>query len=287
MKIKLLFFLFNLTSLFSFSQVKITGEWQGIMIQNGDSIKNSKPVYFSFYLVNGLLEGKFRQEIYGEPAYSIAQLTGKSSSKNKISFQLKKYSKNNSNQLHNCLLNFELAYNEKSGYLEGKYICKKNTQVNGKIMLFKAQFEFNETTLNLVSHNWIDRFIFDIKNGISSQERRLSELKEFKFESIYFESDKSIIKEEFEEYLMNIVKILFSHSDIRIKVIGNTDSDGSDGYNEKLSKKRAEAIMEFLLNNGVKKERIEFEFRGEKKPVKSNKTGEGKKKNRRVDFEFI
>lgn len=287
MKIKLLFFLFNLTSLFSFSQVKITGEWQGIMIQNGDSIKNSKPVYFSFYLVNGLLEGKFRQEIYGEPAYSIAQLTGKSSSKNKISFQLKNYSKNNSNQLHNCLLNFELAYNEKSGYLEGKYICKKNTQVNGKIMLFRAQFEFNETTLNLVSHNWIDRFIFDIKNGISSQERRLSELKEFKFESIYFESDKSIIKEEFEEYLMNIVKILFSHSDIRIKVIGNTDSDGSYGYNEKLSKKRAEAIMEFLLNNGVKKERIEFEFRGEKKPVKSNKTGEGKKKNRRVDFEFI
>ena len=287
MKIKLLFFLFNLTSLFSFSQVKITGEWQGIMIQNGDSIKNSKPVYFSFYLVNGLLEGKFRQEIYGEPAYSIAQLTGKSSSKNKISFQLKKYSKNNSNQLHNCLLNFELAYNEKSGYLEGKYICKKNTQVNGKIMLFRAQFEFNETTLNLVSHNWIDRFIFDIKNGISSQERRLSELKEFKFESIYFESDKSIIKEEFEEYLMNIVKILFSHSDIRIKVIGNTDSDGSDAYNQKLSEKRAEAIMEFLINNGVKKERIEFEFRGEKKPVKSNKTGEGKKKNRRVDFEFI
>jgi outer membrane protein OmpA-like peptidoglycan-associated protein len=287
MKIKLLFFLFNLTSLFSFSQVKITGEWQGIMIQNGDSIKNSKPVYFSFYLVNGLLEGKFRQEIYGEPAYSIAQLTGKSSSKNKISFQLKNYSMNNSNQLHNCLLNFELAYNEKSGYLEGKYICKKNTQVNGKIMLFRAQFVFNETSANLVSHNWIDRFIFDIENDISSQEQRIAELKKFKFESIYFESDKSFIKEEFEEYLMSIVKILFSHSDIRIKVIGNTDSDGSDGYNEKLSKKRAEAIMEFLLNNGVKKERIEFEFRGEKKPVKSNKTGEGKKKNRRVDFEFI
>jgi outer membrane protein OmpA-like peptidoglycan-associated protein len=154
-------------------------------------------------------------------------------------------------------------------------------------MLFRAQFVFNETSANLVSHNWIDRFIFDIENDISSQEQRIAELKKFKFESIYFESDKSFIKEEFEEYLMSIVKILFSHSDIRIKVIGNTDSDGSDGYNEKLSKKRAEAIMEFLLNNGVKKERIEFEFRGEKNPVKSNKTGEGKKKNRRVDFEFI
>ena len=65
MKIKLLLFLFYLTSLFSFSQVKITGEWQGLMFQNSDSIKNSKPVYFSFYLLNGILEGKFRQEIYG------------------------------------------------------------------------------------------------------------------------------------------------------------------------------------------------------------------------------
>ena len=38
---------------------------------------------------------------------------------------------------------------------------------------------------------------------------------------------------------------------------------------------------------GIKKERIEFEFKGEKKPIKSNKTLEGKKKNRRVDFEFL
>ena len=287
MKIKLLLFLFYLTSLFSFSQVKITGEWQGIMIQNGDSIKNSKPVYFSFYLVNGLLEGKFREELYGTTEYSIASLTGKSNSKNKINFQLKNYSKNSSSNLHNCLLKFDCTYNEKNGYFEGDYDCLTNPSIKGKIILFRAQFIFNEEPLNLVSHNWIDRFIFDIENGISSQERRLSELKEFKFESIYFESDKSYIKEEFEEYLMSIVKILFSHSDIRIKVIGNTDSDGSDGYNEKLSKKRAEAIMEYLLNHGVKKERIEFEFRGEKKPVKSNKTGEGKKKNRRVEFEFI
>ena len=287
MKIKLLFFLFNIISLLSFSQVKITGEWQGIMIQNGDSIKNSKPVYFSFYLVNGLLEGKFRQERYGTVEFSIAQLTGKSSSKNKINFQLKKYSKNSSSNLHNCLLKFDCTYNEKNGYFEGDYDCLTNPSIKGKIILFRAQFVFNETSVNLVSHNWIDRFIFDIENGISSQEQRIAELKKFKFESIYFESDKSYIKEEFEGYLMSIVKILFSHSDIRIKIIGNTDSDGSDGYNEKLSKKRAEAIMEFLLNHGVKKERIEFEFRGEKKPAKSNKTGEGKKKNRRVEFEFI
>jgi len=287
MKIKFLLFLFYLTSFFSFSQVKITGEWQGIMFENSDSIKNCKPIYFSFYLVNGLLEGKFRQEIYGTDEFSIAQLTGKSSSKNKINFQLKKYSKNSSFQLYNCLLKFNLTYNEKNGYLEGEYECIKNTYIKGKIILFRAQFVFNEASANLVSHNWIDRFIFDIENDISSQEQRIAELKKFKFESIYFESDKYLIMPEFDEYLMSLIKILMSHSDIRIKVIGNTDSDGSDAYNQKLSEKRAQAIMEFLINNGVKKERIEFEFRGEKKPVKSNKTGEGKKKNRRVDFEFI
>ncbi|MCX6196383.1 MAG: hypothetical protein NTY55_06970 [Flavobacteriia bacterium] len=180
MKIKLLFFLFNIISLFSFSQVKITGEWQGIMIQNGDSIKNSKPIYFSFYLVNGLLEGKFRQERYGTVEFSIAQLTGKSSSKNKINFQLKKYSKNSSSNLHNCLLKFDCTYNEKNGYFEGDYDCLTNPSIKGEIILFRAQFIFNEEPLNLVSHNWIDRFIFDIENGISSQERRLTELKEYR-----------------------------------------------------------------------------------------------------------
>jgi OOP family OmpA-OmpF porin len=54
-----------------------------------------------------------------------------------------------------------------------------------------------------------------------------------------------------------------------------------------LSKKRAESIIQFLELNGLARDRIEYEYQGEKKPADTNKTSEGKKRNRRVDFQFI
>ena len=58
-------------------------------------------------------------------------------------------------------------------------------------------------------------------------------------------------------------------------------------YNEKLSKNRAKALIRFFEENGLEKSRIVIDFKGEKQPVGSNKTPEGKQRNRRVDFTFI
>lgn len=139
----------------------------------------------------------------------------------------------------------------------------------------------------MISHSWVDRFILDIENGLSANEIRQNELKNFKIEPVYFDYDEDIIRQEFYPYLEKMIKIVKSHSDIRIKIMGNTDSDGSDSYNDKLSKRRAKAVILFFQEHGLTKDRIFLEFKGERNPVKSNKTKEGKKKNRRVDFEFI
>ncbi len=287
MKCKIFFLLFLSMSKFSLSQVKITGEWQGLMIQNSDSIKNGKPVYFSFYLVNGLLEGKFRQEVYSNSDYSVARLTGTVTSRKKINFQLKSFSKSQNSELFNCLFQFNLSYNDKTGYIEGTYLNSKCPNQGGKLVIYKSKYEFRENEVPLVSHNWVDRFISDLENGLSSHEIRQIELKNFKLEPVYFDYDKEMINTEFYPYLEQMAKIIKSHSDIRLKIIGNTDSDGSDNYNDNLSKKRAQAIILFFLDQGILIDRIVLEYKGEKKPVKSNKTPEGKKKNRRVDFEFI
>jgi outer membrane protein OmpA-like peptidoglycan-associated protein len=287
MKIKLLLFLFYITSLFSFSQVKITGEWQGLMFQNSDSLKKGKPVYFSFYLVNGILEGKFRQEIYGEASYISSDLLGSGNAKKEISFSLNKFSKNSNKELVSCSLKFDLIYNDTTGYLEGVYSSLKCQELKGKIILYKSVFEFKESNTPLVSHSWIDRFISDLENGLSSPDMRQIELKEFRFETLYFDYDKDYIKQEYRNYLLKIVKILKSHSDIRVKIVGNTDSDGSDNYNIDLSKRRAEALIIFFQTQGLMRDRIVLDYKGEKNPIDSNKTKEGKKRNRRVDFEFI
>ncbi|MDC0272352.1 OmpA family protein, partial [Crocinitomicaceae bacterium] len=109
----------------------------------------------------------------------------------------------------------------------------------------------------------------------------------FSFEPIYFDYDKSNVKEEYHDQLKEIKKIILSHSDLRILVIGHTDSDGSNKYNESLSKKRAESIIRFFTTRGLRRDRIVIDFKGETVPIQSNETSKGKSMNRRVDFRFI
>jgi outer membrane protein OmpA-like peptidoglycan-associated protein len=84
-----------------------------------------------------------------------------------------------------------------------------------------------------------------------------------------------------------MARIIIGHSDLRIKIIGNTDWDGSDEFNEDLSRRRAESLTNYLENQGIKRDRIIIEYNGEKAPIESNNTKEGRQKNRRVDFKFI
>jgi OOP family OmpA-OmpF porin len=69
--------------------------------------------------------------------------------------------------------------------------------------------------------------------------------------------------------------------------IGHTDSIGSDAYNQKLSVRRAESVKAYLVSKGVEPNRIYTEGKGEKQPVASNKTKDGRQKNRRVEIEVI
>jgi outer membrane protein OmpA-like peptidoglycan-associated protein len=68
---------------------------------------------------------------------------------------------------------------------------------------------------------------------------------------------------------------------------GHTDSQGSDSYNEKLSKNRVAAVREFMISNGIDNNRIIVEALGEKVPVAENSSVAGRKKNRRVEVRFI
>ena len=72
-----------------------------------------------------------------------------------------------------------------------------------------------------------------------------------------------------------------------IIAVGHTDSVGSDGYNQKLSMRRSQAVKAYLVSKGIDKTRIYTEGKGEKQPVADNKTPEGRAKNRRVEIEVV
>jgi OOP family OmpA-OmpF porin len=67
---------------------------------------------------------------------------------------------------------------------------------------------------------------------------------------------------------------------------GHTDSVGTDAYNQRLSERRAAAVKDYLVSKGIPASKITTIGKGESQPVATNKTAEGRQKNRRVDIEF-
>lgn len=100
-----------------------------------------------------------------------------------------------------------------------------------------------------------------------------------------FAFDRTDIKPEARKQLSEIVgKLKVQQSIEEIVISGHTDADGSETYNQELSKKRAEAVKQFLVDEGVVSKRLVLQALGEALPVASNDTEEGRAKNRRVEI---
>jgi len=103
-------------------------------------------------------------------------------------------------------------------------------------------------------------------------------------EGVNFDFDKATLRQEDMGNLDNDVATLKAWGDVDIEVAGHTDSMGSDAYNMRLSRQRAEAVRNFLISRGVAADRLTAKGYGESQPVADNATEEGRFKNRRVEL---
>lgn len=101
---------------------------------------------------------------------------------------------------------------------------------------------------------------------------------------IYFDLDSYTIKPESEQTLQAIADMLKANSSLRVYVVGHTDMTGKLDYNMELSLKRAESVVDALVNQGIAANRLQAQGVGPLCPVSTNSTEEGRKLNRRVEL---
>jgi outer membrane protein OmpA-like peptidoglycan-associated protein len=106
---------------------------------------------------------------------------------------------------------------------------------------------------------------------------------------VNFDYDKSNIKSEFVPILDEAAQTLKDNPEINVRIVGHTDSRGSDEYNQQLSERRAQAVKQYLVSEGIAASRLSTEGRGEQDPIAPNTEDgkdnpEGRAMNRRAEL---
>lgn len=118
----------------------------------------------------------------------------------------------------------------------------------------------------------------DTRNKILSQKKWVTH-------GILFDVNSATIKPESYGTLKEMADVMKEYSDLKVKIVGHTDADGSDAANLELSKKRAASVKESLAKEfGIDESRMETDGKGESEPIDKNDTPAGKANNRRVEF---
>ena len=102
---------------------------------------------------------------------------------------------------------------------------------------------------------------------------------------VNFTFDSAELTQQSFAILDSAAKILTKHPDLKVRIAGHTDSMGTAAYNKKLSQRRAESVMNYLISRGVNRANLTAVGFGEEQPIASNDEVEGRAKNRRVELQ--
>ncbi|PWH87067.1 OmpA family protein [Brumimicrobium oceani] len=285
MKKKLLLIL--LIAAFNSMAQDFTGTWSGLLISNGQDVEKADVIYLTIEKSGEQLTGLSRIELLNDVEFAVKSIEGQQSgSKLTLTEKLVRRS-SNSRKSPICKLNYELEYNDSTAYLIGEFKSSDCRNIQGEVLFFRSNHLVNLEKEPSSTHMWKHRFLKLYAKGYPAPEVMKIEQLNFKFQPIFFDHDKSEIKTEFFDYLNRMARVLDGIHDLRVEITGHTDAVGTDQYNIGLSERRAKAIRDYFKKQGIEAEKLEIDFKGKRQPVDTNKTKEGKQRNRRVDFRFI
>jgi outer membrane protein OmpA-like peptidoglycan-associated protein len=105
--------------------------------------------------------------------------------------------------------------------------------------------------------------------------------------NIFFDFNQSEIKPRSFSELDEVVKFLKENPNIKVEISGHTDNVGDESYNQQLSLKRAQSVVNYFLSRGIAVGRLTQVGLGSKKPIRVNDSEENRQINRRIEFKII
>lgn len=104
---------------------------------------------------------------------------------------------------------------------------------------------------------------------------------------VLFDFDSYALRDESKDAISQLAEVLNKYDSTEVVIEGHTDNVGSDTYNQKLSRQRAQAVEDYALSLGIDPGRLSSEGLGEAQPIASNETEAGRQDNRRVQFVIV
>lgn len=161
----------------------------------------------------------------------------------------------------------------------GNYHIKLTDASNVSISVSAANYLF--TTENFK----IDFSIFENKKDI--QLKLMETGASIILRNVFFDTGKSDLRPESYTEIDRLILIMMQNPTLKIEISGHTDNTGNDNLNDKLSKDRAQSLVDYMVSKGIKKDRLISEGYGSSRPIDTNDTEEGKQNNRRVEAKII
>lgn len=109
----------------------------------------------------------------------------------------------------------------------------------------------------------------------------------YELKDVLFETGKSALKASSFAQLNKLVEGMRKYDTLVVEIAGHTDNVGGEEYNQQLSQSRAETVRTYLLQNGIKPERVSAKGYGYSQPVEDNATEAGRARNRRTEVRIL
>lgn len=163
----------------------------------------------------------------------------------------------------------------------GKYLVSLPSGRNYGITVEREDYLFKSLNVNIPKSEGFQEVVQDV--ALDKIEIGVGIV----LNNIFYDVDKATLRPESVAELERLNKLMIDNPTLKIEIGGHTDSDGSDEHNEVLSQNRSQSVVDFLIQKGIKRERMVAKGYGEKTPVVANDTKEHKQLNRRTELKIL